>query len=259
MVTRCLPMVTAITRTSQIWLSLDSRFWGMQVDRQPYRRTKRHAHRNIPFPYRETAPLLWACGTWGPWTGSPLGHSVVAQTAQSLQETLWTASYQLAEGDRYWCTVSQHRDPLSLEKGQWPHALATYRQHGNTPSWSTPLKLQRAKWKFISKQLDTKQHRLYNKQSVLSFLRQLTTWHCSQLLLSASRAAIDRYLLAAGPTAANPPQRRAAGEWGDGRTDWRTLDSCIDPAPHTMPAVSTRQLWISETPNILTHQNNKHD
>jgi len=27
--------------------------------------------------------------------------------------------------DRYGCTVSQHRDPLSLEKGQRPHALAT--------------------------------------------------------------------------------------------------------------------------------------
>jgi len=34
-------------------------------------------------------------------------------------------------------TVSQHRDPLSLEKGQWPHALETYCRHGNTPSWGT--------------------------------------------------------------------------------------------------------------------------
>ena len=54
-------------------------------------------------------------GTWGPWTGSASGHWGVVPTAQSLEETLWTASYQLAEGDWYWCTVSQHRDPLSLK------------------------------------------------------------------------------------------------------------------------------------------------
>jgi len=35
------------------------------------------------------------------------------------------------------------------------------------------------------------------------------------LLLSADRAAIDRYLLPAGPTAANPPQRRVAAEYED--------------------------------------------
>jgi len=29
--------------------------------------------------------------------------------------------------------LCQHQDPLSLEKGQQPHALATYRRHGNTP------------------------------------------------------------------------------------------------------------------------------
>jgi len=50
-----------------------------------------------------------------------------------------------------------------------------------------------------------------NSKSAISFLRQPTTWHCSHLLLSAERAAIDRYLVTAGPTAANPPQR-------DGRT-----------------------------------------
>jgi len=47
-----------------------------------------------------------------------------------------------------------------------------------------------------------------------------------RLLLTAGRAAIDRYLLAAGPTAANPLQRRAAG-W-DRQTDARThARSCI--------------------------------
>ena len=56
----------------------------------------------------------------------------------------------------------------------------------------------------------------------VSFLRQLTTWHCSHLLPNAGRAAIDRYLLAAGPTAVNLPLQRAATEWRDGRTDIRT-------------------------------------
>jgi len=56
--------------------------------------------------------------------------------------------------------------------------------------------------------------------SAISFLRQLTTWHCphptavaaaaAPLLLSAGRATFTRHLLLAGPTAANPQQRRAA-------------------------------------------------
>jgi len=36
--------------------------------------------------------------------------------------------------------------------------------------------------------------------------------------------------IAAGPTAANPLQRRAAAGW-DRRTNGRTPGSCIDPAP----------------------------
>jgi len=56
---------------------------------------------------------------------------------------------------------------------------------------------------------------------VFSFLRQLTTWHCPHSAAArrcgasaadrwpAGRAAIDRYLVATGPTAANPQQRRA--------------------------------------------------
>ena len=51
------------------------------------------------------------------------------------------------------------------------------------------------------------------------------------------RAAIDRYLLPAGPTAANPPHAAAAGTWTDG---W-TQDCCTDPAQHTIPAVPTKQ------------------
>ena len=46
------------------------------------------------------------------------------------------------------------------------------------------------------------------------------------------RAAIDRYLLAAGPTAANPPHAAAAGE-RDRQTDGRTPCRYVDPAAHT--------------------------
>jgi len=42
-----------------------------------------------------------------------------------------------------------------------------------------------------------------HNESDYSFLRQLTTWHCSLLPLSAGHAAIRLHLLPAGPTAAN--------------------------------------------------------
>ena len=54
------------------------------------------------------------------------------------------------------------------------------------------------------------------------------------------RAANDRYLLTAGPTAANPQQRRAV-DWTDLQTDGQTdvrMDRYIDPA--TMLAVPTK-------------------
>jgi len=76
---------------------------------------------------------------------------------------------------------------------------------------------------------------------MFSFQRQLTTWHCThlllpavlqrRLLLTAGRAAIDRYLLLAGRTAANPQQQtRSSGgrmmgrteRQADGQTDGRT-------------------------------------
>jgi len=53
------------------------------------------------------------------------------------------------------------------------------------------------------------------------------------LLLTAGRAAIDRYLLPAGRTAANPRQRSAAGELWDRQTDGRTDDRYIVPAART--------------------------
>ena len=54
--------------------------------------------------------------------------------------------------------------------------------------------------------------RFVSNKSVFSHLRRLVTWHCPHVLLwrrccwaAAGRAAIDSYLLPAGPTAANPP------------------------------------------------------
>jgi len=44
------------------------------------------------------------------------------------------------------------------------------------------------------------------------------------VLRCPATSAIDRYLLPAGPTAANPPQRRAAAGW-DGRTRQRRTDT----------------------------------
>ena len=58
----------------------------------------------------------------------------------------------------------------------------------------------------------------------------LTACHCEHSL-SAGHAAIDRYLLPAGPTAANLQQP----DYGtDGRTPYR----CTDPDPHATRAVS---------------------
>jgi len=57
------------------------------------------------------------------------------------------------------------------------------------------------------------------------------------LLLSASRAAINRYLLPAGLRAANPQQQRATTAWRDGRTGRQKTDSFMDPALHTRRTV----------------------
>jgi len=48
---------------------------------------------------------------------------------------------------------------------------------------------------------------------------------------------IDRYLLPAGRSAANPPHAEAAVERRDRQTDGRTHDRCTDPAPDTVRAV----------------------
>jgi len=65
-------------------------------------------------------------------------------------------------------------------------------------------------------------HKAEQNKPVFSYLRTLTTWHCPHS--PAAAAAIDRYLLPAGPTAANLQQRRAATGW-DRRTDGRPTDA----------------------------------
>jgi len=50
-------------------------------------------------------------------------------------------------------------------------------------------------------------------------------------------AAIDRHLLSAGRSTANPPA--AVDRW-DRETNGRTARRYIDPAPHTMRAASTK-------------------
>jgi len=47
---------------------------------------------------------------------------------------------------------------------------------------------------------------------VSSCLRTLTTWYCPQSRAARRCCTIDRCLLPAGPTAANPPHAAAAGE-----------------------------------------------
>ena len=73
---------------------------------------------------------------------------------------------------------------------------------------------------------------------LFSFLRQLTTWHCSQLLLSAGRATIDRYLLAAGPTVANPPHA-----WSIDGTDRGTPYRYVDPVAYYASSVSDTEYY----------------
>jgi len=62
---------------------------------------------------------------------------------------------------------------------------------------------------------------------VFSFLRTLTTWHCPHSLLSAGRAAVDRYILPVEPTAA--PAAAGLLLWARAGTPYRYIDS----APHS--------------------------
>ena len=66
--------------------------------------------------------------------------------------------------------------------------------------------------------------------------------HCAAvapLLLGAGHAAIDRYLLPAGPTAANPPHAAAASNGWDRQTDTVRHRTIIYTMLHAMQAVLT--------------------
>jgi len=63
-------------------------------------------------------------------------------------------------------------------------------------------------------------------------------------------AAVDRYVLPVGRSAANPPHAAAAVEQTDGRTDVRTPDRYVDPAAHTMRAVSIRCTTVYQFLNL---------
>ena len=76
----------------------------------------------------------------------------------------------------------------------------------------------------------------------------------------AGRAAYVRYLLPAGPTAANPPHAAAAGEWErqavggtDRQTDRRTTYRYIYPPPHTMRAVPVRNVNMRFVESVLAY------
>ena len=66
--------------------------------------------------------------------------------------------------------------------------------------------------------LNINPHKLNDDKSLFSFLRQMP----GNTARPVFSAAIDRYLLAAGPTAANPTQRRAAADGTNGQTDRQT-------------------------------------
>jgi len=103
---------------------------------------------------------------------------------------------------------------------------------------------------FVYLNLLRKNHQ-FNSKSVFSLLRQLTTWHCSHLLLNAVLLCAvlprgrDRSISPARQQTRSSSGVRRPGRDGqtDGQTvarmDGQTPDSCIDPAPH-MRAIPIR-------------------
>jgi len=81
----------------------------------------------------------------------------------------------------------------------------------------------------------------YNDVRVVYVQLPTSAGNVTLLAFAAERRPCSN-LLAGGPTAANPPQRRvAAGRWdGRTRTDRRTLGSFIDPAAHTVQEQRSR-------------------
>ena len=115
--------------------------WLTCYQRWRYRQADHRLLSSLPSYSRETAPLLWACGTCWLSAGSPSGYWGVAPTAQSLEGTLWTQNVPPG-----WWGSTQMYSQLTLgstqpgEFSQWPYTLATHRRHGNTPSRGAPLK-----------------------------------------------------------------------------------------------------------------------
>ena len=88
-------------------------------------------------------------------------------------------------------------------------------------------------------------HLLTSTTANTATTRTLTTWHCPHS--HAAAAPIDRYLLPAGPSAANLQQRVCCRGSVLGQTDGRTPYRFIDPAPRT-----TRAAPMMKCANVFT-------
>ena len=122
-------------------------------------------------------------------------------------------------------------------------ATHTYITVENTHKTYTKDKIKKSATTY-SFQIWKRANCLFSEESAFSLIPQLSAWHCPHLLLSAvlrrrccwaPEPAIDRYLLSAGRSAANPPHAAAAVDrWAGRRTDrWtdgQTPDPFINPA-----------------------------
>ena len=99
-------------------------------------------------------------------------------------------------------------------------------------------------------------HRALSDYAYLKPYWNKSVFSCNVTLLAfaAERRPCSNQLISpvAGPTAANPPQRRAAADWWDGRTARRTLDSFINPAPRVRKRIHTRTRIIAIIPEHRT-------
>ena len=88
-------------------------------------------------------------------------------------------------------------------------------------------------------------------KSVFSLLRQLTTWHCSRLLLNAALLGarrprtVDRHLLPGGHPAANPPHAVDI-DGTDGRTPCRYTDPATYCVNGPFPPIWTSIVLLTE-------------
>ena len=109
---------------------------------QHYRQTDHRLLSSLQSYSRVTAPLLWARGTCWLSEGSPSGYWGVAPTAQSLEETLRTPTFHVAEwinSDVQSVNIGIYSAWTNASDRRWLYTLVTHRRHGNTPSTGTPL------------------------------------------------------------------------------------------------------------------------